>query len=72
MMRLRRYDLSIEYLPDFNSYLEHYTYLAVPGIILGDLVTFTSPNGTLYQHTLALDIAETVLQTLSCFCTTLN
>lgn len=45
---------------DFNSYLEHYTHLAIPGIIQGDLVTFTSPNGTLYEHIHALDIAEIV------------
>ena len=43
---------------DFNSYLEHYVHLAIPGIIQGDLVTFTSPNGTLYQPILALDIAD--------------
>lgn len=33
---------------EFNSYLEHYTHLAIPGIIQGDLVTFTSPNGKFY------------------------
>lgn len=43
---------------DFKRYLEHYTHLAIPGIIQGDMVTFTSPNGMLYRHIIALRIAE--------------
>lgn len=39
---------------DFNNYLEHYTHLAIPGIIQGDLVTFTSPNGKFMEKVLLL------------------
>ncbi|KAF2855807.1 Di-copper centre-containing protein [Plenodomus tracheiphilus IPT5] len=41
---------------DFNGYLEHHTHLAIPGIIQGDLVTFTSPNDpVLFLHHAQLD-----------------
>ncbi|KAH7082308.1 hypothetical protein FB567DRAFT_530999 [Paraphoma chrysanthemicola] len=51
---------------EFNAFLEHYTHLAIPGIIQGDLVTFTSPNDpVLFLHHAQLDRLWAIWQQLT-------